>query len=210
MKRNEIIRWSAVAINVLNIILVAVSIASFFKRTGDGNMAVSGTNCFRYFTIDSNILAAVTSVVVLPFLFRKDVPMWVIVFKYVGMTAVTVTFLTVVFFLGPTQGYETMFDGVCLYLHLICPLLTIISVYLPEIRKPLPKHSWLFGTLPVVVYGAIYAVMVLITKQWLDFYGFTRGGFWYISLIAMYLLSALLSFLLMLLQKKTVGFGKKQ
>lgn len=208
MKQNVIVRWTAVALNLLNAIFVTISIVSFFTGSGEGNMTVSGANCFRYFTIDSNILGALTSLAVIPFLFRKKVPDWVLVLKFVGTVAVTVTFLTVVFFLGPTQGYDMMFEGVCLYLHLICPLLAIASIYLPEIGKPLPAWSWLFGVLPVVIYSFLYIVMVLINCVWEDFYGFNAGGLWYISLVAMLLFSVLLSLGMSLLQRKRVSKSK--
>lgn len=202
MAEKKRIRRVAIAADLLNAILVTVSIVSFFTGTGDGNMAVAGAKCFRYFTIDSNILAAAASLILLPYLIRGRVPTWAAVLKFVGTVAVTVTFLTVVFFLGPTQGYRQMFAGVCLWLHLVCPLLAIFSLYLPEVRRPLPKKAWLFGVLPVAVYGAIYAVMLLILCRWEDFYGFNMGGFWYISLAAMLLLGALLSFVMAALQRK--------
>ena len=44
--------------NLLLVVLVVYSVARFFSASGDGNMEVTGALCFRYFTIDSNILAA--------------------------------------------------------------------------------------------------------------------------------------------------------
>ena len=200
-KKTELKKHIAIAINIINILLVGTSVLSFFVGGGDGNMEVKGALCFRFFTIDSNILMAVTSLILLPFLFKKEVPVGVAALKFVGTVAVTVTFLTVMLFLGPTQGYSTMFDGVCLYLHLICPLLSILSLYLPETPTPLSEFAWLYGTLSVVVYGIVYLVMVLITENWQDFYGFNRGGFWYISLSVMFLCSALLSFIMAYIRK---------
>ena len=42
------------------------SLAVFFLRTGDGNMAVHGTLAFRYFTVDSNILCALACAGLIP------------------------------------------------------------------------------------------------------------------------------------------------
>lgn len=209
MKRSEFARWAAIALNALNVILAAAAISAYFTGMGDGNMAVAGVRCFRFFTNDSNILSALASLVILPFLWKKRVPMWAAVLKYVGAVSVTVTLLTVVLFLGPTQGYGRMFVGVCLYLHLICPLLSIASVYLPESDRPLPQHAWLFGMLTVAVYGAVYIAMVLITRRWPDFYGFARGGYWYISLPAMLIFGALLSLLMAFLQRKAVAHRRR-
>lgn len=201
MKKTEIKKYIAIAIDIINILLVGLSVLSFFEDGGNGNIVVKDALCFGRFTNDSNILMAITSLIPLVFLFKSEVPEVVVVLKFVGTVAVTVTLLTVLLFLGPTHGYDGMFDGVFLYLHLICPLLSIISLYLPETPKPLPKFAWLYGTLPVVVYGSVYLIMVLITEKWPDFYGFNRGGFWYISLPAMFLCNALLSFIMAFIRK---------
>lgn len=201
-------RWLAVGLNLVQAVLALTALSAYFTGTGDGNMRVSGADCLRFFTNDSNLLAAVASLTVLPFLFRKEPPRWVAVFHYAAVLSVTVTLLTVLFFLGPTQGYGRMLSGVCLYLHLICPLLSVAALCLPEFETPLPKRAWLFGTLPVVLYGAVYFTQVVVTRRWYDFYGFNRGGRWYVSLAAMFVLSALLARLMAALQRKAASRGR--
>lgn len=205
MKEKKTVSRIAAGLNLLNAVLVFFSIRYFFIGQGAGNMTVAGSRCFRYFTNDSNILAGLASLAVIPFLWKGRVPAWAAILKFTGTVAVTVTLLTVLLFLGPTQGYARMYAGVCLPLHLICPLLSILTLCLPESREPLPKSAGFFGALPVLVYGALYAVLVLITRTWEDFYGFARGGLWYVSLIVMYLLGTLLSVLMARLQRKAAA-----
>lgn len=187
-KRNNI--FSLIS-NVLNVIFVTASIVGFFVATGSGNMQVAGAKCFMYFTIDSNILAAVSSLCMCVFSVahikddKLEIPKWLSLFKFVGTTAVTVTFLTVIFFLGPTMGYGLMFAGSSLFLHLINPLLCIISYVCFEKSAELPTKYSLLGLLPTAIYGVVYVTMVVFLQKWQDFYGFNVGGFWFISLPVM-------------------------
>ena len=193
-KRNNII---SLIFNALNVIFVTASVVGFFVATGSGNMQVAGAKCFMYFTIDSNILAALASLCMCIFSIahikdaKSEIPKWLSLFKFVGTTAVTVTFLTVIFFLGPTMGYGLMFAGSSLFLHLINPLLCIISYVCLENSKEQPTKYFLLGILPTAIYGAVYITMVVFLQKWQDFYGFNTGGFWYISLPAMLLATCL-------------------
>lgn len=190
VKKNNILSF---LFNLLNIILVAISIIGFFVSTGSGNMQVAGVKCFMFFTIDSNILAALSSLFMVALSMKSikkekiRIPKWISLLKFIGTTAVTVTFLTVIFFLGPTMGYALMFEGSSLFLHLINPLLCIVSYTCFEKTEKMPTKYSLLGVLPTAVYGAVYVAMVVLTKKWPDFYGFNTGGFWYISLPVMLL-----------------------
>lgn len=195
-------------LNAANVILTAISVIGFFISTGSGNMQVAGAKCFMFFTIDSNILAAVASLCMCIFSIKhiKDesvvIPKRLSLFKFVGTTAVTVTFLTVIFFLGPTMGYGIMFVGSSLFLHLINPLLCIISYAFLERSEALPLKYSLLGVLPTAVYGAVYVAMVVVTRKWPDFYGFNIGGFWYVSLPVMLAATYLFAFCLWQIHKK--------
>ncbi|MBR1531454.1 MAG: hypothetical protein IJ643_05290 [Eubacterium sp.] len=194
--------------NAVNIILVAVSVIGFFVSTGSGNMQVAGAKCFMFFTIDSNILAALASVCMCVLSLKQiknekaEIPKWLSLFKYVGTTAVTVTLLTVIIFLGPTMGYALMFAGSSLFLHLINPLLCIISYTCFEKSEALPARYSLLGVLPTAVYGAVYVAMVVFSKKWPDFYGFNTGGFWYVSLPVMLAATYLFGICLWIIHKK--------
>ncbi len=209
-KRNSIL---SCFFNLANVILVAISVIGFFVSTGSGNMQVTGAKCFMFFTIDSNILAAVASLFMCFFSVKHfkdekaEIPKWLSLFKFVGTTAVTVTFLTVIFFLGPTMGYGLMFAGSSLYLHLINPLLCIISYICFEKSEVLPLKYSLLGLLPTAIYGVVYVVMVVFTQKWPDFYGFNTGGFWFVSLPVMLAATYLFAFCLWQSHKRV---SKKQ
>lgn len=155
----------------------------------------------RYFTALSNLLCAAAALIVALCRLSGDLPYAVGVLKYVGTAAVSVTFLTVVFFLGPTLGYKLMFSGPDLWLHLVCPALAILSYALWD-KPDMPLRAVLLGFLPVPIYSAMYIYRVLFApeaRRWKDFYGFNRGGKWPLSLVIMALASLLISALLWLI-----------
>lgn len=71
--RKKIFNLFSLIINVLIIGFTVYAVSAFYTGTGDGNMAVQKTTSFRYFTVDSNILAAIMSAVMLVFNIKKPV-----------------------------------------------------------------------------------------------------------------------------------------
>lgn len=192
---------SSTVMNLLNFAFVLACVISFFIRTGDGNMQVKGAVAFRYFTIDSNVFSAIASLLLAIFEIlilckkKENTPVAISLLKFMGTIAVAVTFFTVLLFLGPTQGYQGMYDGTNAFLHLICPLLVMFSYLFTEFGLDEKYNTFiepLFGLGPVLVYGIVYMVLVVGTKTWEDFYGFNRGDMWYVSFIAMFCATYLL------------------
>ena len=205
MKKIRIRSAAALLLNALNFVLVLVSILWFFSEEGSlggGNMRTGSAGCFRFFTNDSNILCALISAGMIPFEIRSivtgnsSVPRGMTLLKFVGTCAVTLTMTVVIFFLGPTQGYAKMFSGVCLELHLICPLLAIISFCFFERENLLTRRDTLYALLPTFIYGSIYLILVVFVKKWPDFYGFNIAGLWPASYAVLLLVTFLLALLL--------------
>ena len=141
----------------------------------------------RYFTALSNIFCAGAALAETIARIYGSIPQAVYILKYAGTCAVTVTLLTVMLFLGPTKGYKPLLSGPDLMLHLICPLLAILS-FLVWDRPEMKSVSFVLGILPVAAYGVLYFYKVILAapgNRWEDFYGFNRGGKWPLSLIVM-------------------------
>ena len=195
-------RKVSIAINAAIFVWTAICILHFFTGSGDGNMEVTGAVCFRFFTIDSNILAAVCALFVLIFQIRalktgaETLPEWVLVLKMTGTVAVMLTFLTVVFFLGPTQGYVKMFEGDNTYMHAIGPVFALVSFCCLEKGLIAKQEHYMIGCIPALIYAIVYMVMVIVVTPanggWEDFYGFNRGELWFITLPAMMLFNWLI------------------
>ena len=163
---------------------------------------------FRYFTVLSNLLCAVSTaaVVVARLGGAGDVnaavgilPAWVSVLKYVGTCAVTVTLLTVFCFLAPSLGsFKDLLQAQDFLLHFLCPVLAIISyVFFDQIKMSF--GFVLLGTLPVLLYGIYYLYRVIYAppeKRMEDFYTFNRGGKWPIAFAAMVIAAFVISVVL--------------
>ena len=159
---------------------------------------------FKYFTIDSNLLCGLAALceaaALLFFPKEKDAPVWTSVFLLAGTVSVTITFLTVLFFLGPVYGYGSMYIGDELYMHLIAPVCAIllwVTLLRPCCRVP-KKAAWL-GALPLLIYAAYYLLNILCNGvSGNDWYGMARwGGAWYLPTGLLMALIALLTSLVL-------------
>lgn len=168
------------AINILIFVITAISFLFCFRKDGRWDLR-AGKKSLRFFTILSNLFCAVSAL-----LWVLSSSYWAWLLKYVGTVAVTVTLLTVIFFLGPNMGYKPLFSGKDLYLHLCGPLLAIVSFCFMECQFALSFSLSLLGIIPVIIYGFVYLVEVVILKNWEDFYGYNKDGKWKISMAAMF------------------------
>ena len=150
----------------------------------DGGWTVD-VQAFRYFTIDSNLLAALSSLVLLVTLpWRKrgaGAPRWLWTLRLAATVGVLVTFAVVMVFLAPIRGYAYMLDGPDLYLHFVCPVLYALSFLLLEREAGVPARQALWGLVPVLVYGVFYLTLTVALRRWPDFYFFNQGGLWPLS-----------------------------
>ncbi len=154
----------------------------FFRKNGAWSIQ-NGLPAFRFFTVQSNVFCAVAALL----LCFMPSAAWVWTLKYIGTAAVTVTMLTVFLFLGPQYGYRKMLSGADLFMHLLTPVLAIVSFLTIE-RRPMPLPTALLGILPVLLYGVLYLYKVVQApedRRWEDFYGFNKGGKWPISFTVM-------------------------
>lgn len=167
-------------LNLIIFLTVVYSVGSLFRQNGKWSWAY-GWPLFRYFTVLSNTFCGLAA---LYLAFCPDsLTAWAA--KYIGTVALTVTMLTVFLFLAPTMGsLKDLLKNEQLYMHLITPLLAIISYVLLE-RRELSFLQALMAEVPVLLYGILYCYKVVFKKKWDDFYGFNHGGRWYLYLPAM-------------------------
>ncbi|GEM_PF-398068 len=172
--------------NILHVIIIlttAAAIGCYFIGTVDV-LGGTGTKCFRFFTIDSNVIALIGSLFCLIFQNPNKRPKWVSIFQYMSTVAVTVTFLTVVFFLSPMawigsgkfSGALMMFEGNVFVLHFTTPVLSIAALLIQKTDNKLAKKEIFWSLLPTVLYSIVYITLVAFVKCWPDWYGFTFGG----------------------------------
>ena len=173
---------AAIICNLFIILNMAFFTVFFFKK--DGEWALKNIKrSLKYFTFLSNEFIAIACL--LTIIFPQSFTVGII--KYVAMVSVSVTMITVIVFLGPTIGYKVVLTGYELWMHLINPLVAI-GIYFGLEKHSLPFPFALLGAAPVVLYGAFYLYKVILVKEekrWEDFYGFNKGGKWYLSIFIM-------------------------
>ena len=129
-----------------------------------------------------------------------------------GTADITLTFLTTLLFLAPQYGFYAMYNNTNLLFHLIVPLLSLISYIVFEKYDNKYKYSVL-GIVPMFIYSIFYTVNIIIhldegTMKY-DIYGFLKGDInnAYIVLPSIYLVSLLISVVLILLNRRVKNEG---
>ena len=97
---------TALILNILVVIATTAITVSYYFHSNNP-LVETGLDSYKFFTTDSNILAAISALVMIPYEIgilrgkRDKLPHAAVVLKFVGMVAVMLTFLTVIFLLLP-------------------------------------------------------------------------------------------------------------
>lgn len=191
-----------IVLHLSAVIVTVFAVQSFFAAGGEGNMSVTGAVAFRYFTVDSNVLAAVSSFIMMICAAKQlggshEPPGWARLLSLAATVAVTLTMLTVVLYLGPfVYGYPALFKGLNLPLHLTTPLTELAAfVWLESVGAArIKRRCMIIGVAPMLVYGAVYLVMVVVLKRWPDFYAFNTDGTFGLTVLIMTAFTAAISY----------------
>lgn len=145
---------------------------------------------FRYFTVQSNIFAAIVSLIYIIYNLRSKVkkteklPTYLYVLKLAAVTSVTLTMMVTVFYLAPRSKttYFSYFMNSNLFMHFITPVLCILSFIFFESSEKLPLKISFTGVIPMVLYASYYTPNVLLhlnngkVNPDYDWYGFLAFG----------------------------------
>lgn len=157
----------------------------------------------RYFTVQSNIFGAFVSLIVAISGFvcissGFDVlPLFIVILKLIGTTGLMLTFLVVLFYLLPVFGLTDLFKGSNFYMHIVTPVLSLISFLFFDSSVKIPFPCFFLSLIPIGLYGYVYALRVVFTtseeKRWDDMYMFNAKGKWYFTMILMFIISLAIS-----------------
>ena len=181
---------SVMMLDIAIVIFVIFALILMMTAKTDGSLSSRGWSAFKYYTVQSNVFCAITSLIMIFFtLIRKnsEIPDWLYVLQLTGTTVVTVTFLVVVGFLGPVYGYQNMYLRANLWFHLIVPVVGMIKMLLIRPKRYYPFSRTLWGILPTFLYGAVYSVINAVgwtgkSNPETDIYGFLFWG-WGIGIL---------------------------
>lgn len=166
----------------------------------NGELTSNGVSSLKYFTVLSNLFNGLVALIYAGFQIKgKEDRTWLKTLKIVSTSAVGLTFLTVVVFLGSIYGYLSMFSGVNFWLHLALPVGSIINFIFFEVGQKISIKCTLFSMIPPFIYALGYVGNILINGMGEsvdglppanDFYAFLSWGFPIGILIALVILFA--------------------
>ena len=185
---------NASVITVLELLIVFFTAISIIYIS----IKESFSKAIKYFTIQSNIFSALASLTCALFRLFSSVPGWLLIIKFAATCSVTVTFVTVMVYLGPRYknwGFLLLADA-GLWLHLTGPIVAIVTLILQKSYLNFPFAVSFVGLAPVVLYGMLYTKKVIldpVEKRWEDLYGFCTGVNMALSTVLMFVGSYLIS-----------------
>ncbi|OON87052.1 hypothetical protein BXO88_05485 [Oribacterium sp. C9] len=141
-----------------------------------------GFKMFIYYTDSSNflclIVSAIFTVFMLPALSKgrtsgfvstymmqhykgsSEMPRWISMIRYISTCCLMLTFLVVLFVLGPKKGFEDqLLKGVHPIDHVLAPVLSLLSFLFLETAEPLPKKAPVYAVIPTLIYAVILIAM---------------------------------------------------
>ena len=214
---------------ILNIIIIVLTLfATISMIIGfhfmDNSFEFSATNlaAFKYFTVDSNILAGIASLIYVLYIRSQRklnsgnqklvLPPWLSLFKLASTTGVTLTMMVTVCFLAPSssRGFFALFMNSNLFFHFIIQVLCIISFCFFESSEKIRFPQTLMGIIPMFLYSIYYSLNILLHMQngqidfKYDWYGFLGGklsNIWFV-MPTIYIMTWLFSLLLWFGNKK--------
>ncbi|MBR4346874.1 MAG: Pr6Pr family membrane protein [Oscillospiraceae bacterium] len=137
------------------VVIVSAAVGTFLCVYSGRNSFMGGLNSFMYFTIQSNIAAAVICAIGLYLMIsgRKIGSVWYIV-KFVGTVSITLTGAVYCFVLAPTMDNPWNIDGILT--HVVVPAASVIDFFVTVTSGTIKKRDTVWVTIPPLLY-AIYA-----------------------------------------------------
>ena len=194
---------------VAGILIFSCALASIFimAENSDGTYEYP----LHYFTVWSNILSAVSAAFMIPYAVegvkkkRFILPRWIVLLQYGGANCLTITLISSLTIILPTQGADAV-SGNNFWLHIIIPALTIVLFHCVETGTRFKRHELLLTLIPYWLYMAVYFFMVIIIGEknggWSDFY--MTQAFWsaWITAILMITIGFVVSTVLFIIHNK--------
>ena len=140
----------SIGLNVLIIIVEIIGLILCYKELG--------INSFIYYTLLSNLFLLISCIL---YLFKNKIKSRVVdIMKFGSTLSVTVTFLVVLFILGPNKDLTYHFlllEGANFFYHLVCPVLGIITfLFFDDV-----KISGFKDVLGAFVFTVLYSIVIL-------------------------------------------------
>ena len=148
---------------------------------------------FKWFTIDSNILTALAATMIVPYAVegmsrkRLTYPKWLQRIHYAGTVCLTLTMAFAVLFISWFDPVVA-FGGANFFLHIISPLMILLSFFMVESGHTLDRIDNLLSIIPVAAYGGLYYYNVILAGNWDDHYHLNEYVPFFVSILILFVL----------------------
>lgn len=139
----------------------------------------------HYFTALSNLVSAIAAAFMIPYAvegIRKKhfvLPKYIVLFQFSAATCVSITMLTSLAIILPTQGLMAV-TGYNFWLHIVTPFSALVLFQCVETGTTISKREAILCLIPFWAYIIVYYVMVVIVGKenggWDDIY--MTQAFW--------------------------------
>ncbi len=146
---------------IINIIIVIVELLALKISYGYDNRVM-----IEFYTIDSNILALISSILYLIYAFRGEKVSFVSrILKYVSTVCLLITFIVVIFILLPMVNFNfryILLDGAMFYHHVLCPILSFITFIWFDDLGNFDKKDYYYPVITTLAYAFTLIMLNLL------------------------------------------------
>ena len=148
-----------------------------------------GYKLLKFFTVQSNVLAGITSLLYIIFLLRerktqKRIPLAIHILRYIATIDLIITFLVVALFLGfiVDEGYFSLYTNANFFFHFAIPVLNFVAFTFFERTPKLKLWHTFLGITHLFLYSIFYLTVVLShfssgsVDIYYDWYAFAQKG----------------------------------
>ena len=141
---------------IINVIIIVLEFIAFIH-----DCVAFGLSLFKWYTVDSNILQLVVSLLVVYYCVKdRDLPSVVTLLHFISAVGLTVTFFIAAFVLAPEGGIRYYFiDNVAPINHLIGPAVSVISLLFLEKVEKEPIRIIVWPAVVTLLYGVICLIL---------------------------------------------------
>ena len=220
MKRN--LKTSIILNGIIFLLVILATIIMFtgfkFMHGAEPILETTKLGMFKFFTVDSNILMGVVSLVFMICEIKllngniKLISTRLYILKLMSTVAVSLTFFVAFGYFVPITNWKVlpMIMNSNLFFHLIIPVLSMITFMFFEKTNKLKFKYTFIGLIPTFIYGIYYLINVLIHMEnfkvspTYDFYRFVQNGVWtsVIVIPIIFIITYAISFILWRLNRK--------
>ena len=179
-----------------------------------------GNRLFRLFTVNSNVFAALGAIMMIPFAVegirkkRFAYPKWLQILQQSGAICTTLTMVFAIFLIYPSSGAKIAFMGMNFWLHLVCPIMTLILLFSTECNVDLTIYDSFAGLVPFYIYALVYLINVVFLGEeyggWRDIYRVATYLPPILSIALLFMLSFGISQVIRIIYNRIVRFRQQK